>query len=152
MEREDKNSGKDRNYKLASAKKILNKLLIVKTADRNIFQIIIWWEIRRVLYNLIVLIAGLTSLLISEFCYLHIRKETLQPAEDFVEPIVILLFAFLCNVFYSFGWITEIFVKKSTTYAPKMFKFGLLFTLFWTLLPAIIHSIWAIIYFVRQLN
>ena len=119
--------------------KILNQLLKVKTADRNIFQIIIWWEIRRVLYNLIVLITGLSSLWFSEFCYLHIQKKTLEASEDFVEPFVILLFAFLCNICYSFGWITEIFAEKSTTYAPKMFKFGLFFTLFWTLLPAIIH-------------
>ena len=78
------------------------------------------------------------------------RKEKLLPSEDFVEPIVILLFAFLCNVCYTFGWITEIFIKKNTTYAPKMFKFGLFFTLFWVLLPAIIHSIWAIIYLGRH--
>ena len=114
------------------------------------FQKIIWWEERRVLYNLIVLIIGLISLLISKFCYLYIQKETLEPSEDFVEPIVILLFAILCNVCYTFGWLTEIFVKKNTTYAPKMFKIGLFFTLFWVLLPAIIHLVWTIIYLGRN--
>ena len=128
---------------------MLNELLIVETANRNIFQKIIWWEKRRVLYNLIVLIAGVINLLISEFCYVHIRKETLEPSGDFVEPIVILFFAFLCNVCYTFGWITEIFVKRSITYAPKMFKFGLYFTLFWVSLPMILHSVWAIIYLIK---
>ena len=129
--------------------KILNKLLTVKTANRNIFQIIIWWEIRRVLYNFIVWITGLISLFISEFCYLRIRKETLEPSEDFAEPFAILLFALLCNICYTFGWITEIFAEKSTSYAPKMFKFGLFFTLFWVSLPAIIHLIGTIIYLIQ---
>jgi hypothetical protein len=129
--------------------KFFNNLLVVKTADRNIFQIILWWEIRRILYNLIVLAAGITSILISEFCFFYIRKETLDISEDFIEPIAIWLFGFMCNVCYTLGWGTEIFIKKSTTYAPKMFKFGLFFTLFWVSLPAIIHIISAIIHIIK---
>jgi len=34
--------------------KILNPLLSVDKKDRNVYQIIGWWEIRRILYNLIV--------------------------------------------------------------------------------------------------
>ena len=121
----------------------LNKLLVVKTADRNFLQIIFWWEIRRILYNFIVLIAGLTSLMISEFFYTEIHKRPLEPGEDFVEPLVTYYFAILCNFSYTFGWIFEIisnfFRKKDATYAPKMFKSGLYFTLFLVFIPAIMH-------------
>jgi len=66
---------------------------------------------------------------------------TLEPGEDIVEPIAILLFAFLCNIGYTLGWFSELFVKRSTTYGPKMFKFGLIFTLFMVMLPAMIHFV-----------
>lgn len=115
--------------------KILNRFLTVDAENRNFFQIIFWWEIRRILYNLIVLFFGFLSLgIISALV-------SLQPGEDLVEPIAVLLFAVLCNIGYTLGWFTELFVKRSTTYGPKMFKIGLIFTLFVVMLPAMIHFI-----------
>ncbi len=66
---------------------------------------------------------------------------TLKPGEDLVEPFVVLGFGMLCNIGYTLGWITEIFVKKSKTYGPTMFKVGLLFSLVVVSLPAIAHLI-----------
>ena len=63
----------------------------------------------------------------------------LEPGEDLQEPLLVLSFAFLCNVGYTLGWLTEIFKTKSKTYGPKMFKVGLYFTLFWVFLPAVLH-------------
>jgi len=63
----------------------------------------------------------------------------LHPGEDLQEPIVTIGFVFLCNIGYTLGWLIEIFKKKSVTYGPKMFKFGLYFTLFFVFLPAVIH-------------
>ena len=61
--------------------------------------------------------------------------------EDLVEPLGILAFAFLCNIGYTLGWLTEVSIKKSNTYGPKMFKVGLLVTLFLVFLPMVLHVI-----------
>ena len=116
--------------------KLLNPLLKVKTEDRNVFQIIIWWELRRILYNIIVLICGILSLLIMMSA--ASGRVELEPGEDFYEPIMISIFAVLCNFGYTLGWLTEIFIKRSLTYGTRMFKVGLYFTLFWVFLPTII--------------
>ena len=116
--------------------KLLNPLLKVETEDRNVFQIIIWWELRRILYNIIVLICGILSLLIMMSA--ASGRVELEPGEDFYEPIMILIFAVLCNFGYTLGWLTEIFMKRSLTYGTRIFKIGLYFTLFWVFLPTII--------------
>jgi hypothetical protein len=63
-----------------------------------------------------------------------------QPGEDLVEPFAILGFGILCNLGYSLGWLTEIFIKRDNAYGPKMFKIGLSFTLFFVFLPLAIHT------------
>ena len=115
--------------------KILNTLLSVDKADRSAIQIIGWWEIRRIIYNLIVLICGLISMSIMS------ALVNLKPGEDLQEPLAIIAFGILCNLCYSLGWLTELFNKKNKTYGPKMFKRGLYFTLFWVFLPAVLHII-----------
>ncbi|OYU94425.1 MAG: hypothetical protein CFE21_15560 [Bacteroidetes bacterium B1(2017)] len=120
--------------------KYLDTLLQVKTEDRSLLQIICWWELRRVLYNIIVLLAG--SLSIGIMLLASSSRVHLEPGEDFFEPILVLMVGFLCNIAYTLGWLTEVFLKRSLTYGPKMFKIGLYFTLFWVFLPS---AIWVII-------
>ena len=57
------------------------------------------------------------------------------------EPIMIPIFAILCNIGYTLGWILELFVKHTVIYGPKIFKIGLHFTLFWVFLPS---TIWVL--------
>lgn len=61
--------------------KYLDKLLQVKTEDRSFFQVIVWWELRRILYNIIVLIAGILSLVIMLIA--ASGRVHLEPGEDF---------------------------------------------------------------------
>jgi hypothetical protein len=123
--------------------KYLNILLKVKNEKRSVFQIILWWELRRILYNIIVLLSlGLSILLM---LLAASKRVNLEPGEDFIEPFMILIFIFLCNLGYTFGWITEISKNKNVTYGPDMFKIGLYFTLFWVFLPAFLWVIVAII-------
>jgi hypothetical protein len=120
--------------------KYLDRLLQVKNEDRSFFQIIIWWEFRRILYNAIILIAGIFSTVI--MLTAASSRIELDSGEDFFEPIVIPIFALLCNMGYTLGWLTEVFIKRNLTYGPKMFKRGLYFTLFWVFLPT---TIWVVI-------
>jgi len=117
---------------------LIKRFLDVNDEDRNFLQIIIWWEIRRILYNIIVLFFGFLSLSIMSAIV------AIEPGEDLVEPLVVIAFAIICNISYTLGWFTELFVRKNQTYGPKMFKLGLLFTLFFVMLPSFIHLIFFI--------
>lgn len=127
--------------------RLLSSLLEVKKTDRTIFQIIFWWELRRILYNLIVLVAGIISIAIMYFA--ASGRVELESGEDFFEPILIPIFAIICNVGYTLGWLTEICIKRSTVFGPKMFKYGLYFTLFCIFLPA---NLWIIIAIVEEVK
>jgi hypothetical protein len=113
--------------------KLLNPLLIVKKENRTNLDIIRWWETRRLLYNLFSLMGGIISITIMRLLV------KLEPGEDLIEPLAIIGFGILSNVGYTFGWLTEIGLKKDNRYAPKMFKLGLYLTLFLIFLPAVIH-------------
>lgn len=115
--------------------RLLDDLLEVKQERRTQNQIIGWWELRRLLYNLIVLVSGIISM---STIRLFVN---LKAGEDLEEPFAIVGFAFICNLFYTLGWITEITRKPSKNYGPKMFKIGLYFTLFWVYLPLLLHVI-----------
>ena len=112
--------------------KFLNSLLDVESKDRTMFQIILWWEFRRILYNVIVLVSGILSMSIMLIIV------DVKPGEDLQEPLAIIGFGILCNLGYTFGWLTEIARKKTKTYGPLMFKIGLCFTLFFVFAPAIL--------------
>jgi hypothetical protein len=111
--------------------KILNPLLKVKHENRTDGQIIGWWEIRRLLYNLIVLVFGCLSITIM----LLINKNSLE------EPFGIFVFAFACNVCYTLGWIAESIFHKRKNLGPRLFKAGLLLTLVVSVLPAVLYVI-----------
>jgi uncharacterized membrane protein YhdT len=114
----------------------LNNLLDQNEEDRSTMEIILWWEKRRFLYNGIVFLAGITSLIIILLASYFHENVTHEPADfEFLGGFI---FAFMCNVGYTLGWITEIFKKPSTSYEPKMFRFGLYFTLICIALPSII--------------
>jgi hypothetical protein len=116
--------------------KLLNNFLEHNDEDRSIIEIILWWEKRRFLYNGIVFLAGIISLIIILLASYFHESVTHEPADfEFFGGFI---FAFMCNVGYTLGWLTEIFIKPSTTYGPKMFRFGLYLTLICVALPSII--------------
>jgi len=102
--------------------KILDSLLRIQNSSRSKIQIILWWELRRILYNFIVLLIGLISIGILSLFVNH------KPGADIIDPLLVLFFAFLCNIAYTFGWIIELFLPNSQNYGPKVFKNGLYFT------------------------
>jgi hypothetical protein len=111
---------------------------------------IIWWEKRRILFNLAVLAAGLLSGLVIEL----IGSRLVQPGEDVEEPLGIIVgvivYALAANACYTLGWITEILWSDADTpridaKRRKVFRFGLIFSVVLTLLPGVLVPIaWAI--------
>ena len=60
-------------------------------------------ELRRVLYNGLVLLAGIASVMLVP------RLAVVPDGEDLIEPIAILFFAVICNICCTLGWIVEVF-------------------------------------------
>ena len=70
-------------------------------------QVIRWWEWRRLVYNLALLIIGITSIAGMEW----LMNSVVPPGEDAVEPFVlilgIVLYGLLANLCYTLGWLIE---------------------------------------------
>ena len=113
--------------------KYIDKLLDVNNVNRTVFQIIFWWELRRILYNIVALIGGIVSLSIMSIIV------NVPNGEDLVEPFAIIGFGILCNIGYSLVWIIEVFIKRNILFAPRTFKIGTFITLLFIFLPLVIH-------------
>lgn len=115
--------------------KILNKFLQVEKENRSFYHIFLWWESRRFMYMLIVLISGLLSWSILEI--ISSFQLNLNNYNGYYKMVVFFVSCIFCHVFYTLGWIIEIFIKPNVTFAPKMFKILLNVTLFCMFLPFI---------------
>jgi len=110
---------------------------------------IAWWEIRRIPYNLVLLILGSASVLVVE----SVGARVFPPGVDAVEPLSLLLgvviYGVAANLLYTLGWITEILwtsgdTSRTEALRPKIFWLGLIFSSTLTILPAIaIPLLWA---------
>lgn len=111
---------------------------------------IVWWEFRRIPFNLVLLVAGITVIIIVG----SIGSQLVRPGEDVEEPLGLILggivYGLTANVFYTLGWITELLwsggdTGRTEAMRPKLFRLGLIFSAFITFLPAIlIPLVWAI--------
>jgi hypothetical protein len=70
-------------------------------------EIILWWEKRRIIYNLIVGIMGIISLIL--FLTYMLKSGHWKPVVESVEPLALVLaFVQIINLFYTLGWIVEL--------------------------------------------
>ena len=99
-------------------------------------QIIGWWEIRRIAFNIILLGSGIFSILIMAL--------VVKGVGDFISPLAVFGFAIFANLFYTGGWLVELIVKISkhntSVWGIRSFKVGLLFAICCTFLPPLIFS------------
>ena len=111
---------------------------------------IAWWELRRIAFNLILLVVGLISGFIIEF----VGSRLVKPGEDVEEPLGIMVgviaYAVAANLCYSLGWITELVwsggdTSRTEAMRPKVFWLGTIFSAVLTILPAILVPVaWAV--------
>jgi hypothetical protein len=97
-----------------------------------------WWELRRIPYNLTLLVSGIISILCMSF--------VVNGAGDFISGLAIMGFAFLANFFYSFGWVTELLLRlfsrrKATWFGLKSFKIGFIIAICGTFVPPLAFGI-----------
>jgi hypothetical protein len=114
------------------------------------YSIILWWEKRRIPYNLIVGAIGIISLILF-YEFIDLAHE-LKPGEDAVEPIAILFAPIFVNICYTAGWIVEILLNNirhtgSAPIGPLLMKLGVGFSIVVALLPS---TIWFVVWVVRS--
>lgn len=106
--------------------KLLRKVIDVPDGRRTIFSTVFWWECRRPLYNLVVGLAGLPSLLI--FSAFGLGQVAIFAA---------LVYAFFANVCYCLGAPAEIVARvclkeKAENNAPVLLTLGTVFSVLLT--------------------
>jgi hypothetical protein len=95
-------------------------------------EIVRWWESRRPLYNLAVLVAGVASVFVVE--------AFLGEGSGKIPWGGILVYGFLANLLYTLGPIADTIVMRTwgrdySEVGPTLFRYGFVFAVGLTLLP-----------------
>lgn len=103
------------------------------------WSVVVWWEARRIPFNVIISMYGTLCLVI--YFWAIATSGHLQPGEDAVEPIALLVAPFAVNMLYTLGWLVEVPTRilvpvLSPRFGPLLLKVGLGLGLFLITLPA----------------
>lgn len=111
---------------------------------------IVWWEIRRIPYNVTLAILGLMTI----SAVLWIGSHFAAPGQDVLNPlgliIVVVLYGLAANAFYTLGWISELLwsggdTSRTASLRRRVFLLGLIASCAITLLPVVvIGSLWLV--------
>jgi hypothetical protein len=123
-------------------------------------EAILWWESRRIPYNLIVGTAGLCTCiaclilaLIAEF-YFH--SDFGMPDPPIFGIFIVILYGIMANICYTAGWIVELLLRRlspneASTFAENTFFLGLVFSVVLTLSPAVIIGFVGFVKFIHRM-
>jgi hypothetical protein len=113
-------------------------LFTVPDCERTSSEIVLWWEYRRIPYNLIVGLFGLISLGVMALIEINTPY-----AMDMGSPLLgIILFGLGANVFYTGGWIAELLARgigkePSRNLGPQLLLAGLVFSVLLDFVPLV---------------
>jgi hypothetical protein len=103
-------------------------------------QVIRWWELRRLLYNAILLVVGVSAIMGMEW----LMTKVIPLGDDAVEPMFLVLgvvvYGILANLCYTLGWMFELWGRRSNPVSARQrgkwtFWAGMLFSCALTSLP-----------------
>ena len=103
-------------------------------------QVIRWWELRRLFYNAVLFVIGVSSIMGMEW----LMTKVIPLGEDAIEPMFLVfgvaLYGLTANLCYTFGWVIELRSRKNNPEAARllgrrMFRGGLVFSCILTTLP-----------------
>jgi len=122
-----------------------SRWLVAPQQNPSSWRVILWWEVRRIPFNLIIGAYGIVCLIV--FLLAAESSGRIPPGEDAVEPIALLFAPFAVNLLYTLGWLVEVPVRLilpdlSPRFGPLLMKLGLALGLFFVTLPA---AIWVAI-------
>lgn len=107
-------------------------------------QIILWWEARRIFYNIVVGFAGLITIvviLISAAIAEKLFNEPIGlPDPPFLAIVGVIFYAIAANICYTGGWLAElisheVWREKAKGFAEIFFTLGIVFSFLLTLIP-----------------
>jgi hypothetical protein len=103
------------------------------------WRVIVWWEVRRIPFNVIVGAYGFLCLAV--FFWAVTTSGHLAPGEDAVEPLALLAAPFGINALYTLGWLIEVPLRfllrnLSPRFGPVLLALGLALGLFLITVPA----------------
>jgi hypothetical protein len=108
--------------------------------DSN-WQIILWWEKRRLHFNATLAVVGTISVVLMLACA---GVANALPDPPIFMPLGIIAYAIMANICYTGGWIAELFVGTWKTRADtaafglRAFRAGMKFSIYLTLFPAVL--------------
>lgn len=116
--------------------------------DGTLLTVIVWWEVRRISYNLFLAAIGIPGLL---FFFVAIAVSgVVKPGEDAIEPMALMAAPFAANIAYTAGWIVEgaalMAQRPERLNGPRLMKAGLLFSVAVVVFPGLL---WTLIDLVR---
>jgi hypothetical protein len=127
---------------------MFGRLFIASEIPTRNLDIIRWWEIRRIPYNLIVGAVGFASIAVFEV----VANSILPPGEDAEEPLALLFgviaYGVACNIAYTLGWIGEIYFfqharEAGLVFRNKAFLAGLILS---CVVPTLPVGLWTILW------
>lgn len=116
------------------------------------WDVISWWESRRLIYNVFVGAAGITSgiiILMTGYITEHLIGEAIGiPDSSFLAIIAVLLYGVMANICFTGGWILELLSRRlwgtrAEAFGEIAFTWGLLGSVVLTLCPAAIIVLYA---------
>jgi hypothetical protein len=117
-----------------------------EAAGSSWIDIWIWWEARRLQYNVLVGIVGFVTWWLVAIA----GSAAVKPGVDFEEPIAMIVgppvYVVLANICYTFGFVANLIISRGKP-VKRLFVIGLMFSLALTALPGLwavycwIHSI-----------
>lgn len=135
-------------------KRITAWLFAAPEVSTPIWRTILWWELRRIPFNIIVGIYGFVCLMI--FFVAIGTSGHLEPGEDAIEPMALFIAPFVINALYTLGWLVEVPTRLaaptlSSAFGPRLLKLGLGLGMVLITLPAalwtgisLLHAVGAI--------
>jgi|SRR5215510_2449356 len=121
-----------------------------RRAMKRPWDAVIWWELRRIPYNVLLLVVGVLCLL----SILVMGKYFVRPGEDVIKPLEmvtgVVVYGVLANIAYTLGWVTELLwswgdTERTEPRRPLIFWIGVTFSVAVTLLPAfLIPLLWVV--------
>lgn len=112
---------------------------------RSAWEVIAWWEARRVPFNLMVGATGLVTGAIILFAALlaetYLGEAVGLPYPPILAVFAIVFYAIMANICFALGWAVELLVSRiwgeqAQSFGPISFTLGILFSIALTLAPA----------------
>lgn len=113
----------------------------------GVFDIIRWWELRRLSYNMIVGATGVFTIMVILGISMMASKgnEMLLPDPPIVAFFGVIAYGIAANVCFAGGWFVEIIVRKiwgerTGAFGEIAFALGLVFSVLLTLAPTVLYA------------